>query len=88
MNDKLTEMWTVLEAHEPKRGYAEAWAAAREASAREASAREASAWAPEDAAARAAWAAAARAEEAAWAAARAAWAAQQAIDTIKREVKP
>ena len=26
MSDKLTEMWAALEAHEPKRGYAKAWA--------------------------------------------------------------
>ena len=25
VNDKLTEMWTAFEAHEPKRGYAKAW---------------------------------------------------------------
>jgi len=85
---KLDEMWQALEAHQPKPEYAEAWATMCQERTEEA------AWAayhaaPIESAARAAAMAAARAS---WAAAEAAsWVgayAQEAINAIKRKVKP
>ena len=89
MSDKLDEMWTALEAHQPKRGYAKAWATMLKERTYDA-ARVVYWAAPEESAAAwaarwASWAADA-AEEPAGAAARADEYAQQAIDAI-REVK-
>ena len=81
MSDKLDKMWVALEAHEPQRGYSEAWQKMlkeRTEKAAEAAALAAkrTAWAAEDAAK--------RASREAWDAARAARAAQRAIDAIKK----
>jgi hypothetical protein len=83
---KLDEMWAALEAHKPKRGYAEAWQTMcreRTYEAVEAAYRAAPALSLAEAAARAA----------AWATGEACAAAadrhaQEAINAIKREVKP
>ncbi len=90
MTTKLEEMWAAFEAHEPKRGYAKAWATMCKERTYEAA--RAAFWAaPEESAA--AWAARwARwavdaAEEPTGAAASADEYAQQAIDAL-REVKP
>jgi hypothetical protein len=97
VSDKLTEMWTAFEAHEPDASYADEWATMCRERTQEAAE---AAWyaAPKRSAVRvAAWAAAEAAEAAVVAAALpkaeawgAAWAdryAQKAIDAIK-EVKP
>jgi hypothetical protein len=83
VSDKLTEMWTAFEAHEPDASYADEWATMCRERTQEA--------------ARAAFWAAPEESAAAWAAGWARWAvdaakadryAQDAIDALKREVKP
>ena len=91
MSTKLDEMWAALEAHEPKRGYVKAWRVMCKERTDDA------AWAahraaPEGSAAReaaqqAAWAADLVADAAAIAAEADDY-AQEAINSLKREVKP